>query len=146
MKILVLQGANMNWLGHRQPEIYGTTTASELDEMIRAHATARNVSVEIVYTNSEAEIIDRVYRAVSDGTDAIVTNPGSFCYNSCAIRDALGGVKLPRVEVHLSNQLARGIHSVTAAGVTGLVMGFGPDSYLLGLDAAIRLVERKAAG
>ena len=146
MKILVLQGANMNWLGHRQPEIYGTTTAAELDEMIRAHAKARDVSVEIVYSNSEAELIDRIYRAVTDGTAAIVANPGSFCYNSYAIRDALGGVKLPTVEVHLSNQLARGIHSVTAAGATGVVMGFGLENYLLGVDAAIRLVERKKAG
>src|SRR5690349_21841315 len=115
-KILLIQGANMHLLGIRQPEIYGTTNAAELDAMIRAHAAERGIELEIVYTNSEAELIDRASSAGADGFRAIVTNTGSFCYASYPIRDCFAAITIPVIEVHMSNQLAREIHSVTAAG------------------------------
>jgi 3-dehydroquinate dehydratase-2 len=141
-RILLIQGANMHMLGVRQPEIYGTTTAAELDAMISAYAAERKIEVRIVYTNSEAELIDRASRAASDGFDAIVTNTGSFCYASYPIRDCFAALSMPVIEVHMSNQLARDIHSVTAAGAKGVIMGFGHDTYLIGLDVAARLVSK----
>jgi 3-dehydroquinate dehydratase-2 len=142
-RVLILQGANMHLLGIRQPELYGTTSAAELDKTIRTYATEKNIDVDIIYTNSEAEFIDRASSAVADKFDAIVSNTGSFCYGSYPIRDCFSAIPIPVVEVHISNQLAREIHSVTAQGATAVVMGVGHDSYLIGLDAAVRLVRRK---
>src|SRR5690348_12267736 len=94
-KILVLQGANMNWLGKRQPEIYGRTTAAELDDKLRAYAREHDVEIEIFYTNTEGEAIDRIYRAADEGTAAVVMNPGGLCYAGYALRDCIKGVELP---------------------------------------------------
>jgi 3-dehydroquinate dehydratase II len=142
-KILVIQGANMHLLGARQPEIYGTTTAAELDAMIRQYAAERQVEIDIFYTNSEAELIERTCNVAAQGFDAIVCNTGSFCYASYPIRDCFATMKVPIVEVHMSNQLARGIHSVTAAGAKGIIMGFGHDTYLIGIDVALRLAAKR---
>jgi 3-dehydroquinate dehydratase-2 len=142
-KILVIQGANMHLLGVRQPEIYGTTTAAELDAMIRNYAAERQVEVEIFYTNSEAELIERTCGAAEAGFDAIVCNTGSFCYASYPIRDCFATMKIPVIEVHMSNQLARGIHSVTGAGAKGVIMGFGHDTYLIGIDVALRAATKR---
>ena len=142
-KILMIHGANMHLLGVRQPEIYGSTTAAELDELIRNHAAKRKFEIEIFYTNSESELIDRTCSAASDGFDGIVCNTGSFCYASYPIRDCFAAMKIPIVEVHMSNQLSRNIHSVTAAGAGGVVMGFGHDTYLIGIDAAISLAKKR---
>lgn len=143
-RVLLIQGANMHLLGVRQPEIYGTTTAAELDQTIRDHAVTTGIDIEIFYTNSEADLIDKVSSAASAGFGAIVCNTGSFCYASYAIRDCFEAVRLPVVEVHMSNQLFRKIHSVTAQGATAVVMGFGHDSYLIAIDAAVRLGNRKS--
>jgi 3-dehydroquinate dehydratase-2 len=134
----------MHLLGVRQPEVYGKTTAAELDEMIRDYAAKQKIEVSIEYTNSEGDLIDKASSAAADGFDAIVSNTGSFCYNSYSIRDCFAAIPLPVVEVHISNQLAREIHSVTAQGATAIVMGAGHDSYLIGLDTAVRLASRKA--
>lgn len=144
-RILVLQGANMNALGVRDAHIYGTTTAAELDAMIRAHAAARGAEVAIRYTNAESQFIDWLYGAAAEGFEAIVTNTGSFCYGSFAIRDAFATLKILVIEVHLSNQLARSIQSVTGAGAKALVMGFGHDSYLVALDAALHMLRKQKA-
>jgi len=142
-RLLIIQGANMDLLGVRQPEIYGTTTAAELDAMIRDHADERGVAVEILYTNSESELMERTNKAAAEGFDAIVCNTGSFCYASYPIRDCFACARIPVIEVHVSNQLAREIHSVTAAGATGVIMGFGYDTYLIGMDVAARLVSKR---
>ena len=142
-RILLLQGANMNALGVRDPHLYGTTTAAELDEMLRKYAVSRDLGIDIRYTNDEGQFIDWVYAAEGEGFEAIVTNTGSFCYNSYAIRDAFSTVKLPVIEVHMSNQLARDIHSVTGAGANGMVMGMGHASYFTGLDAAIHMLTKR---
>lgn len=144
--IWVLQGANLNWLGIRQPEIYGTTSASELDARIRDYAREKGVSVEIHYTNLEGEMIERVQRAHTERVDALVLNPGGFTYAGYALRDALLGVQVPCVEVHISNLYRRGFGSVIGPASAGFIMGLGLDGYLLGIDAALRLIARQGPG
>jgi len=147
-KILLIQGANLNWLGIRQPEIYGRTTAEELNKMIEEYAKEKQFEVENFYSNSEAETIDRIYRAYQEGFDAIVMNPGGFTYQGYALRDALLGVKdrLPYIEVHISNLFTRGMHSALASAAVGVVMGFGIQSYFRGLDAALELIRGNGPG
>lgn len=140
MKILVVQGANMAHLGKRQPEIYGTTTAAELDAMLHAYAAGRGYSVEIFYTHVEGEAIGRIYQAMEDGIDGLVINPAGFLHAGYALRDCLRSFKPPLVEVHMSNIDKRGLHSVTAEAAHGIIAGFGIRSYLLGLDAVTHLV------
>jgi len=139
--ILLLQGANMNWLGTRQPEIYGTTTAAQLDDRIRAHAAENGYTVEIDYINVEGEAINRVYRAHTEGVDAIVMNPAGYSYAGYALRDAIKGIQVPVVEVHISNLHRRGFESVTGEAAEGVVMGFGLHGYILGLEAALHIAR-----
>ncbi len=141
--IWVLQGANLNLLGIRQPDIYGTTTAAELDERIRAYARERKCAVEIHYTNIEGEMINLVHRAHFEGVDALVMNPAGFTHAGYALRDALLGVQVPCVEVHISNLHKRGFHSAIGEASLGVIMGFGLDGYLLGIDAALRLLAAR---
>ncbi len=124
-KLLILQGANMNWLGHREPELYGRTTASELDAGLRNYAEKRQFTIEIVYTNHEGEAIECLYHAVEDKVDAVVLNPGGFSYAGFALRDCIKGIKIPVIELHMTNHYARNIHSITAAASRGVLMGFG---------------------
>jgi 3-dehydroquinate dehydratase-2 len=103
MKILLVQGANMSYLGKRQPEIYGTTTAAELDEMLRKRAEAGGFELDIFYSHVEGEAIGRIYEAADLGVDAIVINPAGFLHAGYALRDCLKAMKAPVVEVHMSN-------------------------------------------
>ncbi len=144
MKLLVLQGANMAALGKRQPEIYGTTTAAELDALMQAHAARRGATLDIFYTHIEGEAIGRVYQAVDDGVDGLLINPAGFLHAGYALRDCLRSFKPPVVEVHMSNIDKRGLHSVTAEAAHGIVAGFGIRSYLLGLDALGDLIAERA--
>jgi 3-dehydroquinate dehydratase II len=148
-RILVLQGANMNWLGIREPEIYGTTTAAELDEQIQAYARKKGFEVEIFYTNLEGEAINKIYEAYERGFEAIVMNPGGFTSAGHALQGALKGVRerMVYVEVHVANHYARYRPSehqnATASAAVGVIMGFGLYGYFLGLEAALRLIENK---
>ncbi len=144
-KILVIQGANMNWLGKREPEKYGTTTAAELDAMLRDHAAKHGYDLEIFYTNSQGACIDRIYQGVQDGVDALVMNPGGFTYAGKAIGDCIRGTRIPYVEVHIKNHYASGgSHSVIADAAVGVIMGFGVHGYPLALDAALDIVRQRA--
>jgi 3-dehydroquinate dehydratase-2 len=144
-KILVLQGANLSYLGRREPELYGTTSAAELDAMLRAHASDHAYDLEIFYTHVEGEAITRLYRAVDEGFDGVVMNPGGFTYNAYALRDCLRTLPFPYIEVHITNIDKRNIHSVLAEVAVGVISGFGPDSYLMGLDAMLKHLSRKDA-
>lgn len=146
MRILLLQGANMEWLGLRQPELYGTTTAAELDAIMQEEAAGHGAALEIAYTNLEGAAIDRIYAAVRGGTDGLLMNPAGFLYSGYALRDCLRGVRIPYVEVHMTNIERRQMHSVLAAEADGIVVGLGIDSYRLGLDALVRLLRRRAPG
>lgn len=137
-KLLILQGANMNWLGRREPELYGTTTSSELDARLRDYASTRSFEIEILYTNHEGEAIERLYVAATAGDiDAVVMNPGGFSYCGYALRDCVKSIAIPVVEVHLTNHYARDIHSVSASAARGILMGFGINTYFLAVDAAL---------
>jgi 3-dehydroquinate dehydratase-2 len=143
-KILVIQGANMNWLGKREPEKYGTTTAAELDAMMRDHAAKHGYDLEIFYTNSEGACLDKIYEGVQQGVDALVMNPGGFTYGGKAIGDCIRGTRMPYVEVHIKNHYASGgSHSVIADAAIGVIMGFGVQGYPLALDAALHIIRQR---
>jgi 3-dehydroquinate dehydratase-2 len=141
-KILLLQGANMSFLGRRQPEIYGTTTAAELDAMLQEHAKSNAYRLEIFYTHIEGEAIGRLYRAADEGVQGLVMNPAGFNYSGYALRDCILSLPFPYVEVHMSNVEKRGIRGVLAAAAVGSVFGFGVHSYVLGLEAMLKLLRK----
>ena len=141
-KILLIQGANMAWLGRRQPEIYGTTTASQLDQTLQEHAVKKSYELDIFYTHLEGEAIGRIYQGVDDSIDGLVMNPAGFTYRGEALRDcilACGG--LPYIEVHISNLAKRDITSVLASAANGMIMGFGLHGYILALEGLLDLLK-----
>jgi 3-dehydroquinate dehydratase-2 len=143
-KILLIQGPNLSYLGRRQPEIYGKTSAAELDAMLREHARANGYALDIFYTHSESAAIERLYRAIDEKVDGLVMNPAAFIFAGYPLRDTLSAIPFPYVEIHLTNIEKRGIHSILAEKAVGIVAGFGPRSYVLGLDAMLgHLAERK---
>jgi 3-dehydroquinate dehydratase-2 len=143
MKILLLQGANMVALGKRQPELYGTTTAAELDALLLEEAKTLGVDLDIRYTNVEGEAIDWIYQADESGVDGLLFNPAGFVYAGYALRDCLKAVSLPRIEVHMTNLERRGMQSVTAPAADGMVMGLGIDSYVHGLRGLAHLIQAR---
>ena len=147
-RILLLQGPNMNWLGRRQPELYGRTTAAELDALCRRHAEERGFDLEIFYTNSEGAALDRIYEAIeADRLDGLVMNPAAWSVGAAgtSMRFCLMSIERPYVEVHIRNQYAMRNVSTLADLAVGVVQGFGVDSYLLGLDAMERHLRRARA-
>lgn len=143
LALLVLHGPNLNMLGTREPTVYGRTTLAEVDDAIARHAASRDASVTCRQSNHEGQIVDWVQGAAAEGFAAIVMNPGALTHYSIAVRDAVASVSTPVIEVHLSNIHAREEfrrHSVIAAVAAGQIAGFGPSSYLLGVDAALALV------
>jgi len=140
-KILLIQGPNMSYLGKRQPEIYGKTTAAELDAMLLAHAKDKGYRLEIFYTHSESDAIERVYRAETEGFDGIVMNPAAFLFAGYPLRDCLRAVPMPYIEVHMTNIEKRGFHSILAEVAVGMVAGFGVNSYRLGLEAMLKHLD-----
>jgi len=135
--ILLLQGPNMNWLGLRQPEYYGRTTADELDQICRQHAERNGYRITIVYENSEGRALDRIYELLSsdDPFDGIVMNPAAWSLAGMSMRYCLQGIDKPYVEVHLRNQYCMKVVSTLADLAIGVVQGFGINSYILGLNA-----------
>ena len=139
-RILLLQGPNLEALGEREPEFYGTTTRAQLDAMLRAHARARAYRLSIRYEAQEARAISLVRDAVRAGYDGLVMNPAGFLYSGHALRDCLHALPWPFVEVHISNLERRGIRSLFLPLAHGVVFGFGMDSYIIGLDAMLGLL------
>lgn len=141
MKILVIQGANMEYLGRRQPELYGTTTPAELDAAMRAEAGKYGFALDIRYTNIEGEAIGWVYEADRGDTAGLLMNPAGFLYSGYALRDCIKAVSLPYVEVHMTNIDKRGMHSVLASEADALITGLRVQSYMLGLAAMHHLLS-----
>lgn len=139
LRVGVVHGPNLNLLGRREPEVYGTTTLSQIDEALASLAAELGAVVDTVQSNHEGELIDRIH-AMGERVDGFVVNAGAFTHTSIALLDALVGVGRPFVEVHLSNVYAReGFRgeSYLAPKAVGIVAGFGAESYLLGLRALI---------
>jgi len=143
-KVLVLHGVNLNMFGKRDPAHYGTITLKEIDEQISELASELRVVVECYQTNHEGEMVAKIHQAHLENTDAVIINAGAWTHYSYAIMDALGILKVPIVEVHISHVHAREEfrhRSVIAPLAEGQISGFGVNSYLLGLRAAWELIR-----
>ncbi|HXI36914.1 MAG TPA: type II 3-dehydroquinate dehydratase [Burkholderiales bacterium] len=147
MKILVLHGINLNMFGKRDPKQYGTTTLAEIDAKLKALGKELGADVTSFQTNDEGKMCERIHQAFAEKVDAVLINAGAWTHYSYGIRDALAILTAPIVEVHMSNIHAREEfrhHSVVAGIAKGQIAGFGVDSYLLGLRAAVSAVNLKA--
>jgi 3-dehydroquinate dehydratase-2 len=137
--IHVLNGPNLNLLGQREPQVYGATTLADVEAMAEKLAAQRGVALECLQSNHEGALIDRIHAARLDGTDYIVINPGGLTHTSVALRDALAGVAIPFIEVHVSNVHAREAfrhHSFLSPIAAGVIVGFGVAGYAMALTAA----------
>jgi 3-dehydroquinate dehydratase-2 len=144
MKILMLHGINHNMFGQRDPQQYGTITLAQIDEQLCARGRELGAEIESFQTNSEGEMAERIHQGCADGVDAVLINAGAWTHYSYGIRDALAILSCPIVELHMSNIHARDAfrhHSVFAEIVRGQICGFGVDSYLLALRAAVSTVQ-----
>lgn len=140
-KLLVLNGPNLNLLGTREPGIYGTQTLDQIHQHLITLAQTKGHQCECLQSNREYELIERIHAAANDGTDFIIINPAAFTHTSIALRDALLGVKIPFIEIHLSNVHAREAfrqHSYLSDIAVGVIAGLGPQGYELALQAAIQ--------
>lgn len=145
MKVLVLHGINLDMLGRRDPATYGTATLAEIDAGLGDLAAELGIELDAFHTNSEGAMCERIHAAHLDGIDALVINAGAWTHYSFGIRDALAILRVPVVEVHLSNVHAREPwrhESVFSEVVVGQIAGFGTDSYLLGLRAAVSAASK----
>jgi 3-dehydroquinate dehydratase-2 len=147
MKIAVIQGPNINMLGIREQHIYGPMTMEQIHEQMKMTAEQNGIEIEFFQSNLEGEIVDRIQECLGE-CDGIIINPAAYTHSSIAIADALSAVSLPVVEVHISNLYKREEFrqkSVTAASCTGLISGFGPFGYHLGLISMMQIVAEMKA-
>ena len=144
MKILVLHGPNLNLLGSRENDVYGSVTLAAINRELEDLAKAEGVKLAIHQSNAEGDLVDWIQKAAG-AFDVLLINPGAFTHTSIALRDAIAGVGIPAIEVHLSNIYRREAfrqHSYIAGVAVGQISGFGSDSYVLGLRAAVAHVKR----
>ncbi len=137
MKILIINGPNINFLGIREKAVYGTKNYDDLLKMIEEKAKAVNAKVEVFQSNHEGAIIDRIQDAYYDGTEGIIINPGAYTHYSYAIRDALASIELPKIELHISDIQTREEFrkiSVTAEVCDEQIKGLGLEGYLVAID------------
>ena len=140
MKILLLNGPNLNLLGTREPQVYGATTLAEVEADFRAQGATLGAEIDCFQSNHEGALIDRVHAARTDGTGFIVINPGALTHTSVALRDALAGVAIPFIEIHISNVHKREAfrhHSYLSDIAAGVIVGLGVAGYRLALQAAV---------
>ncbi len=139
--ILLLNGPNLNLLGTREPQIYGSTTLKEIEQAALAQVQASNAQLTCLQSNQEGILIDRIHAAKQQNVNAIVINPGGLAHTSIALRDALGAVDIPFIEVHISNVYQRESfrhHSFLSEIAQGVIVGLGVDGYRLAIDFLLR--------
>ncbi|OGW96739.1 MAG: type II 3-dehydroquinate dehydratase [Omnitrophica WOR_2 bacterium GWA2_45_18] len=144
-KILVIHGPNLNLLGQREADIYGRTTLDEINALLKKTAGEQGVVLTIFQSNHEGEIVDAIGKAKEEKFSAILINPAAYTHTSVAIRDAIAAVDVPTLEVHLSNIYAREEFrhtSLIAPVCHGQISGFGVNSYVLGLQAAVNIIKK----
>lgn len=144
-RLLVLNGPNLNLLGTREPAVYGTTTLEDIRIRLTERALSAGHQLDWLQSNAEHELVERVHRSKQENIDFILLNPAAFTHTSVALRDALTGVAIPFIELHLSNVHAREpfrSHSYFSDVARGVIAGFGADSYVLALDAALTQLDR----
>ena len=144
MKIAVMNGPNLNFLGIRDPHIYGNQTLDGLQNQLTTYANTKEVSLMFFQSNHEGEMIDFMQKCYYEKVDGIILNPGALTHYSYALTDAIKSISIPTVEVHISNIHARESfrqHSVTAANCIGIIGGFGLQSYVLGFDAIYHYIK-----
>ena len=147
MKIAVIQGPNLNMLGIREQHIYGSMSLEQIHEQLKAAAEQNGVEVEFFQSNLEGEIVDRIQECLGT-VDGIMINPAAYSHTSIAIKDALSAVSMPVVEVHISNIYKREEFrqkSITAGASTGVISGFGPFGYHMGLIALMQIISEVKA-
>ena len=147
-RLLLLNGPNLNLLGRREPEVYGRTTLPEIEELLKKQAAAAGHELHTFQTEAEGELIRRIHRAPTEHVAFIMFNPAAFTHTSVALRDALLGVRIPFIELHLSNVAAREEfrqRSFFSDIAVGTIAGFGATSYELALQAAIRYLAHASA-
>jgi len=140
-KLLLLNGPNLNLLGTREPAVYGATTLADIEQAAQQQAAAAGASIDCFQSNHEGVLIDRIHAARFDGVDAIVINPGGLTHTSVALRDALAGVDIPFVEVHISNIHKREEfrqHSFLSSIALGVICGLGADGYRFAIDFVLK--------
>lgn len=146
--LLLVNGPNLNLLGTREPEIYGHTRLADIEQRFQQQVAKQGLSSDVLQSNREYELIERIHAARTDGTQFIIINPGAFTHTSVALRDALTGVAIPFIEVHISNVYAREPfrqHSYLSDVAFGVIAGLGVQGYELALSAAIQhLTENKS--
>ena len=138
MKLLILNGPNLNRIGKREPDIYGHETLEDVEKKLTALAKEQQMTLDFFQSNTEGLLIDRIHEAADEGVEGIIFNPGAFTHYSIALRDAIASVDVPTIEVHISNIHTREIFrqtSVIAPVCIGQLTGFGTDGYLLALQA-----------
>jgi 3-dehydroquinate dehydratase-2 len=141
-KLLLLNGPNLNLLGTREPEVYGHDMLADVERAAQAQAVAAGAELACFQSNHEGALIDRIHAARGEGVDAIVINPGGLTHTSVALRDALAGVAIPFIEVHISNIYRREEfrhHSFLSAVAQGTICGLGIDGYRLAIDFALKI-------
>lgn len=148
MDVLVINGPNLNSLGTREPEIYGSTTLADIEAGLRAQAVAAGLTLDAFQSNHEGAIVDRLHAARSEGTRFVIINPGAFTHTSVAIRDAFAAVAIPFCEVHISNVHAREEfrrHSFLSDLAVGVLTGFGAFGYTMAMSYAIDRLTSSSA-
>lgn len=138
--ILVIHGPNLNLLGKREPEIYGSDTLAAINQNLNNMAQKNNINLQAFQSNNEGEIVSRIQQAGADQIDFIIINPAAYTHTSVAIRDAFLATRIEFIEVHLSNVFAREefrMHSYLSDLAVGIISGFGKNSYLLAFEAAV---------
>lgn len=144
-RILVLNGPNLNLLGTREPHIYGSTTLSDIETTLSQQAQAAGHELSQLQSNAEHVLLDRIHAARTDGTEFIIINPAAFTHTSVALRDALSGVAIPFIEIHISNVHAREAfrqHSYLSDIAVGVICGLGVQGYELALQSAIAQLSK----